>query len=436
MYIKKEENYQDFVSRLYPEYRKSNDDFLTMSITFQVTNACSLACSYCYQINKGVEVMPFETAKLFIDNLFDDKYEGYVTESSHPFLVLEFIGGEPFLQPKLIEQICDYFYDKAIEKRSGWAEHSIISICTNGVHWFEPEVQHFLNKYQRKMSISVTIDGNKELHDSCRRFPDGRPSYDLAVAAAMDWMKRGGEIGSKITIAPANLKYMNDAIIHFVGLGYTTIHANTVYEEGWTVEHAHEYYYKLKDIADYFIENELVETVQLTLFDQIIGAPKDENDLQCWCGGNGNNMLAIDPQGNLYPCLRYMPSSLGDDQPPLIIGTVKDGVGATEAQANWIKCMACITRRTECSDECFYCPIASGCGECSAYNYQMSGTPDHKCTYMCIMHKARCLANTYFWNKWYRKKGLNERIDVNCPDEWALEIIDKEELDMLKELAK
>lgn len=429
------ESYQDMVARLYPELRPESG-MATMEVTFQVTDACSLACTYCYQIDKGTSIMPFETATTFIDNLFEGKYKGYVSEEEKPFLVLDFIGGEPFLQPKLIEKICDYFYDKAIERMSPWAEHSMISVCTNGVHWFEPEVQHFLNKYRNRLSVSVTIDGNKELHDACRVFPDGRPSYDLAVAAAKDWMDRGGYMGSKITIAPANIQYMNDAILHMIDLGYEEINANTVYEEGWTIEHAKTFYWKLKEIADYFIENNLVDDIYLSLFVDHLGKPKPETDLDTWCGGVGNAMLAIDPDGKLYPCLRYMKSSLGGNQPPLSFGDVWNGIGQTPEDAQWIKCLACVTRRTESSDECFYCPIAEGCAECSAYNYQINGTPDSRCTFICDMHKARCLANSYFWNKWYRKIGSEERVKIYCPKEWALEIIPKNEFEMLMDLSE
>lgn len=429
------ESYQDMVARLYPEL-KPESGMATMEITFQVTDACSLACTYCYQIDKGTSIMPFETATTFIDNLFEGKYKGYVSEEEKPFLVLDFIGGEPFLQPKLIEKICDYFYDKAIERMSPWAEHSMISVCTNGVHWFEPDVQHFLNKYRNRLSVSVTIDGNKELHDACRVFSDGRPSYDLAVAAAKDWMDRGGYMGSKITIAPANIQYMNDAILHMIDLGYEEINANTVYEEGWTIEHAKTFYWKLKEIADFFIDNDLVNSTYLSLFVDTLGRPKPENDLDTWCGGVGNAMLAIDPDGKLYPCLRYMKSSLGNDQPPLSIGDVWNGIGQTPEDARWIKCLACITRRTESSDECFFCPIADGCAECSAYNYQVNGTPDSRCTFICDMHKARCLANSYFWNKWYRKTNSKERVKIYCPKEWALEIIPEDEFQMLLNLSK
>lgn len=433
------EQYQDMVERLYPEYTASRPDGIgmsTMEITFQITNACSLACSYCYQINKGMEIMPFETAKTFIDNLFADKYKGYVSLEEKPFLVLDFIGGEPFLQPALIEKICDYFYDTATELMHPWAEHSMISICTNGVHWFEPEVQHFVNKYQNRLSLSVTIDGDKELHDSCRRFPDGRPSYDLAWAAAQDWINRGGYIGSKITIAPANLQYMNQAIRHFIGAGYTEINANTVYEWGWNIEYAKEFYWKLKEIADYLIDNDLEEDIYLSLFVENLGRPKPPTELTTWCGGVGNAMLAIDPQGRLYPCLRYMDSSLGQYQEPMVIGTVWDGIGKTECQADRIKCMGCVTRRTEMCDECFYCPLGDGCAECAAYNYQEYGTPDHHCTYLCDMHTARCLANVYFWNRCYDKHHTGQILKLWVPDAWALSIIPEEELQMLKNLAK
>lgn len=437
---KKFDQYQDMIQRLYPEIAAQAKQYnersmATMEITFQVTNACSLACSYCYQINKGVEVMPFEIAKNFIDNLFDGKYKGYVSAEEKPFVVLDFIGGEPFLEPELIEQICDYFYDKAIELCHPWAEHSMISICTNGVHWFEPAVQHFINKYQEKLSLSVTIDGDKELHDSCRRFPDGRPSYDLAIAAAMDWINRGGYIGSKITIAPANLKYMNQAIKHFINTGYREINANTVYEWGWNIDYAKEFYWKLKEIADYLLEEDLEQEVYLSLFEERLGQPKTLKDTETWCGGVGNAMLAIDPQGRLYPCLRYMDSSLGQYQEPMVFGTVDEGIGKSKIYANRVACMGCITRRTEMCDECFYCPIGGGCAECAAYNYQEYGTPNHHCTYLCDMHVARCLANSYFWNKYYQKHNTGQVCTINVPEEWALDIISEEEFQMLKELA-
>jgi len=48
------------------------------------------------------------------------------------------------------------------------------------------------------------------------------------------------------------------------------------------------------------------------------------------------------------------------------------------------------------------------------------------------MHKARALANYYFWNKVLRLEGNNERMKIWIPKDWALEIIDEDEWKMLK----
>ena len=111
------EQYPDYISRLFPEYINPDSEAwtLTRTITFQVTDACNLECSYCYQINKGTRKMKFEDAKKLIDMLLDgdDRLVGYVDVESSPAVVLEFIGGKPFLNIELIDKICDYFLDRA-----------------------------------------------------------------------------------------------------------------------------------------------------------------------------------------------------------------------------------------------------------------------------------------------------------------------------------
>ena len=70
---RKSEQFQDWIVGMYPELKQDNTDtqsrVLTRTVTFQVTDACNLACTYCYQINKGTRRMSFETAKLAIDKL-------------------------------------------------------------------------------------------------------------------------------------------------------------------------------------------------------------------------------------------------------------------------------------------------------------------------------------------------------------------------------
>lgn len=428
------EHYQDFIARLYPQDHPADDELvLTRSATFQVTDACNLACKYCYQINKGVRRMPLDVAKKFVDLLLTGEkgMSDYLSVDTSPAIILDFIGGEPLLEVELIGQIVDYFQERAIELNHPWADNFIISICSNGVLYFDEKVQEFFSKRKYRTSFNVTIDGNRELHDSCRIFPDGSPSYDLAVAAVKDWVAQGGYMGSKITIAPENLEYLTDALQHMLDLGYAEINANTVFEEGWTQEHAKRFYVKLKEAADVLLKDENLD-VYCSLFEERFFKPKEIDDVQNWCGGNGA-MISCDPDGYIYPCIRWMESSLGSDQPAVRIGDVWNGMGSCGG-CEYQKCLECvcgIDRRTQSTDDCYYCPLAEGCAWCQAYNYQFSGNFHTRATFSCEMHKARALANVYFWNKYYEKINSREWFKCWVPEEWALQIIDEAEYRML-----
>lgn len=50
---RKFEQYSDTIQRLYPELWKNESDKV-FDITLQVTDACNLRCSYCYQTCKKI----------------------------------------------------------------------------------------------------------------------------------------------------------------------------------------------------------------------------------------------------------------------------------------------------------------------------------------------------------------------------------------------
>ena len=392
-----------------------------IEVTFQVTEACSLACTYCYQHNKSPKVMTLDVAKGYIDTIFKEY------QDSHYAIILDFIGGEPFLQPTLINDILDYWYYKCIMENLQWGILTRVSICSNGTEYFKPEVQALMNRLGDRVSFTVSIDGNKELHDSARKHHDGRGSYDEAIAAASDFeYKHNVKLGSKMTIAPSNIIFLYPALKKYMNQGADIIHANCVYEEGWTYDDAKLFYQELKRVADYKLEH--YPDIYISLFEEGFFEPMDEEDNQNWCGGTGK-MLACDPDGNLYPCLRYMPSSLGNKQKPLTCGDIYTGLDRSVGEE-----LQKITRRSQSTDECFYCPIAKGCSWCSAYNYEVHGTVDKRATFICPMHKARALANVYYWNKYYRQNNMANRKKNHCPEEWALEIVDRDELIMLQSL--
>lgn len=442
--VKRASEFGDRMIQLYPEIRASSQcnkgDIASRNITLCVTSDCQLRCTYCYERHKGNKYMSFETAKKYIDMIvYGTKgMDQYISEKKHKFVVLEFIGGEPLLAVDLIDQVIEYWIDLLTDLNHPWLTRFRLSICSNGVNYFSEKIQNFLRKWERILSFSITLDGNKELHDACRHYKGTTIGcYDVAHAACQNMMDRGYDLGSKMTYAPENIPYMYDAMMAMIDDGYVDIHSNCAYEPEYTLDDAKLFYQQGKKLADKFLEMDLdLETdYMIPIFENSFFRPMDPEDNQNWCGGTGQ-MIACDYDGKIYPCIRYMSMSLGDDQPPLVIGDVDSGMLNTAERKKIIDDMKKVTRRSQSTDECFYCPIAQGCSWCSAWNYQLYGTTNKRCTNICPMHKARALFNYYYWNKLYRAKGRKERMKVYIPKEWALEIIDPDEWELINKLAE
>lgn len=283
-------------------------------------------------------------------------------------------------------------------------------MCSNGVLYETPKVQEYFKKFGTLTHLGISIDGNKELHDSCRIDLQGNGSYDKAIAAVKLFRKQfGREAPTKMTLSPYNIQYLSKAIFNLINEDYKQIHLNCAYEPGWTDVHAKIMYDELKIVADYIIDNDLYNKIFISLFNEEWFEPMDENDNDNWCGGTTQGgHIAVNYTGKLYPCIRYMDSSLNGRQKPIWIGEVGKGTLITQEEKDNYQKINNITRRSQSTDECFYCQVAKGCAWCSAYNYEETGSVNQRVTYTCIMHKATALANVYYWNKLYKKLNLNK----------------------------
>lgn len=409
------------------------------SITFVVTQDCTLRCSYCYETHKNKDHdMTFETGKKLVDMMFkeDANNSPLINSVDAAAVILDFIGGEPLLKINLIDQIMEYFLKKAIKLNHRWQTNYMISMTSNGTEYFTPEVQSFLKKYNGRVSLGITVDGNKELHDKCRRFVDGRPSYDISSKALLDAMSKGYTADTKMTISRENLPYLYDALLNIFNYpNISFIPANPTFEAKWTLDDAKLYYNQLKKIGDYMIDNKLYTKLYTTLFDESIGKTNDDD--KNWCGGGSGVMLAFDSNGDIYPCLRFLPFALRyRSAEQLKLGNVDSGMLVSEESKKAKIEMDSLTRTSQSTKKCNECKIRTGCAWCSAWNYDLYGTINKRCTNICPMHQARVMANAYYWNKLYRLLDMEDRFDLNIPEDWALEIISKNEFEMLTELAK
>lgn len=100
------------------------------TITFIVTKDCQLACKYCYLVGKNQnERMSIDTAKAAIDYILTHDELFY-----EDGVFFDFIGGEPFLEIDLIDQICDYILLEMYRINHKWLDSYVFAFTTNGLN--------------------------------------------------------------------------------------------------------------------------------------------------------------------------------------------------------------------------------------------------------------------------------------------------------------
>ena len=373
---------------------------MAKNITFIVTKDCQLACKYCYLVGKNeTERMSFDVAKKAIDYVLNNRE--LFNENS---VIWDFIGGEPFLEIDLIDQICDYIKIQLFEKNHPWFNSYRFSFSTNGINYHEEKVQNFIKKNLDHLSIGITIDGTEIKHDLNRVYKvTEKGSYKDVVKNIPLWLEQFPFGGTKVTISSADIPYICESVLHLFSLGIHEVNINCVFEDVWKKGDDALFEEQLMKLADKIIDNGLYEQNACSFFNDNMGKPMDcIHDNQNWCGAG--KMLSVDAAGNFYPCTRFAQYSLRDKE-AWIIGNIKDGI-----DKNKLRPFLTLDRTTQSKQECIDCEVASGCAWCQGENYDAAKTHTvfERATAICLMHKARVRANNYYWNKLYRKLELED----------------------------
>jgi len=360
------------------------------SITFIVTEDCQLRCRYCYLVGKNTaRRMQFDIARRTIDYLLADR-----RLSGDKSVIFDFIGGEPFLEIDLIDRICDYIKLRLYETSHPWFDSYRFSFSTNGILYDDPRVQRYLKKNQTHISIGITIDGTRAKHDLQRIYPDGRGSYDDIVRNIPLWLQQFPKAATKVTVGHDDLPMVADSVVHLWGLGIKDVNINCVFEDAWQEGDDRIFEEQLRLLADRIIDQRLYRDHRCSFFQESLGRFLDPvKDTQNWCGAG--KMLAVDGEGNFYPCVRFVGFSLQKRQ-ARILGNCFDGI-----DANRLRPYLALDRQTQSSSECMECEVNGGCAWCQGANYDFadSDTIYQRATYICKMHKARVRANQYYWER-------------------------------------
>ncbi len=264
-------------------------------LRLNVTEACNLRCSYCYERVSDVwnqkRKMTWDVAKKTIDSFLS-----VIQKNEKKKISVRFFGGEPFLNWDLVEKSMDYIESK----RSKDLQINYI-INTNGTLMDDSRAR-FLAEHQ--VSVSLSVDGVKEIHDRFRVYPNGSGSFDvvdqnmnhliqhkckfnLSVVCTEETLTRLTDFIDYISKKQEELDYSIPICFNFVQI--------TEEESRLSPEEKIDYLIKALKYAD---EKKVQSFGGLThfVFEKLL-----RNSIGNYCGGSGSE-FSVAPSGDIFPC--------------------------------------------------------------------------------------------------------------------------------------
>jgi len=144
-----------------------------MSLTLEVTEECNLRCKYCIYHPAhpnfrefGKKHMSLEIAKQAIDFLKQH------SSKNDEVTYIGFYGGEPLLNFEVVKGSVNYaqevFRDRTLQ----------FNLTTNATLLTQPISDYLV---ENKVTLTLSLDGPKEIHDENRVASDGQGSFDKAI---------------------------------------------------------------------------------------------------------------------------------------------------------------------------------------------------------------------------------------------------------------
>ncbi|MFP4498253.1 MAG: radical SAM protein [Vulcanimicrobiota bacterium] len=266
-----------------------------------LTTDCNLQCPYCYHKGGKVQTMEENMAYFIID---------FLLNNSGPELSINFFGGEPLLEFRLIENIVSYTRKKAVAERKKVS----FSINTNGLLLNE-YITNFL--WLNNIGTTISIDGTPASHDMFRIDKTGDGTYNQLMSKLPLLLKKPRLVHVRMTVTPHTVEDMFEGVRNIYRLGFRTLGiAMDRSNELWNGSKQGIFFNEYERILLWYMEI-VREGEDFFLIDLDHGAAslvceKDEKRLPCGAAVSG---VAITPRGTLYPCYRFVTiagSEVGD----------------------------------------------------------------------------------------------------------------------------
>lgn len=178
-----------------------------------VTDACNLACTYCFVENAMPEGYKHSRMKVVTAKAGIDLFVSALSRSDdveEPQII--FYGGEPLSNFHVVREALDYI---AQLKRDGDLPQSTsITINTNGT-LITPEIAAVLKNVEN-LNIAISLDGPEEVHNLCRPYHSGLGTYVDVVRGYRLLSEAGVGAGLCCTISRFNIDHLQEITRWFI----------------------------------------------------------------------------------------------------------------------------------------------------------------------------------------------------------------------------
>lgn len=353
-------------------------EFPLKALCLNVAHKCNMKCRYCFaaqgDFGRGEKLMSVEAGRQAIDFLL--LQSGGITR-----LEVDFFGGEPLLNTRLIRDLVDYGNRQAA--RSGKQIHFTL---TTNASLLNDEINDFV--LEHGLSVVLSLDGRQNTNDLNRIFKNGEGTYNVVLPKIIDLVRREpASYYVRGTFTRETLEFAEE-FRHLADLGFASISLEPAVGAG------SEFAIRESDLPVVLPEYERLAELVWQYYQN--GRPVNffhfNLDLQrgpclakrvTGCGA-GVEYLAVTPEGDLYPCHQL----IGQEQ--FYMGNV--AAGKADPKVKELLAGSCLGKK----EECLVCWARYFCGGgCHANNFLSEGTLFRPHATTCAMHRKRVEAGIY-----------------------------------------
>lgn len=359
------------------------ENAIVKSLCLHVAHDCNLRCGYCFagtgDFGHSRGLMSFDIAKKAVDFIVDKS-------GSRKNCEIDFFGGEPLLNMDVVKQTVEYIKSK--EEITG--KKFKLTLTTNAMLLDDANIK-YLN--DENISLVLSLDGRKEVHDAIRPACDGSGTYDEILHNIKNAVEGRNHQNYYLrgTFTAHNLDFCAD-VISMADNGFNLLSVEPV------VGKDADYVIKEEHLPTLFAEYEKLAKEYLTRKIEGLGFEFFHFNINLDNGpcvakrlsgcGAGHEYMAVTPEGDLYPCHQFV------GREDFLLGNVFEGVKNTTIPAEFREthvlakeaCHNCWAR--------FYCS-----GGCHANAEAMHGTITKPYEIGCELQKKRLECAIYIQAK-------------------------------------